>query len=117
MSPRILVVDDDSSVRQTICALLTHFGAATLEASDGTVALEIYRREGSLIDAVFLDRRMPGLTGEEVLAVLRALDPAVRCCLMSGSGLTGAFETGAITTLTKPFRMDDIRDALAILLA
>src|SRR5262249_45350297 len=45
---------------------------------------EAYRRHGRAVAAVLLDVRMPGLDGPQTLAALRRLDPAVRCCLMSG---------------------------------
>jgi len=81
--PGVLVVDDDELLRATLGSALRRAGFTTHLARSGAEALELYRRQGG-IDAVLLDVWMPGMTGPQTLAALRALDPAVRCCLMSG---------------------------------
>ena len=80
----ILVVDDDSMVRSVAKEILERSGATVLLATGGEEALEIYRREGSGIDLVFLDTTMPGLSGEETFRMLRQLDPGARVVLTSG---------------------------------
>jgi len=83
--PGILVVDDEPLVRDVLAAVLTRAGFRVWFAGSGLEALEFYRRDAHLIDLILLDVVMPGLDGPTTLLVLRALDPNLLCCLMSGS--------------------------------
>jgi two-component system OmpR family response regulator len=69
MAPRILVVDDDSHIREVICFALEKAGMATLIARDGVQALESFRRQPA--DLVILDIGMPEMDGLEVCRQLR----------------------------------------------
>ena len=69
---RVLVVDDNSSNRRLAMAFVKRLGFVVEEVEDGAAALE--RLAASPFDVVFLDISMPGMSGEEVLARLRA-DP------------------------------------------
>ena len=69
---KVLVVDDNAINRRLAVAFLTRLGLQTQEAADGPMALE--RLNSGSFDVVLLDISMPGMSGEEVLAVLRA-DP------------------------------------------
>ena len=69
---KVLVVDDNAINRRLAVAFLTRLGLQTQEAADGPTALE--RLNSGSFDVVLLDISMPGMSGEEVLAVLRA-DP------------------------------------------
>ncbi len=109
---RILVVDDDKSVANTIDRLLQSRGHQTVVANDGWAALEAARREK--IDIVVLDVLMPGMTGIEVCKRLRA-DP--RTAMLPIIFLTAkamlddkieGFEAGADDYLTKPFDIQEL---------
>ena len=69
---RVLVVDDNSINRRLAMAFVKRLGFVVEEVEDGAAALE--RLAASPFDVVFLDISMPGMSGEEVLARLRA-DP------------------------------------------
>lgn len=69
-SPKVLVVDDNAINRRIAVAFLTRLGLQAEEAEDGLGALA--KLEASDFDVVLLDISMPGMSGEEVLAKLRA---------------------------------------------
>lgn len=67
---KVLVVDDNAINRRLAIAFLSRLGLQAQEAEDGPTALE--RLRAGSFDIVLLDISMPGMSGEEVLAVLRA---------------------------------------------
>jgi len=82
-SYKILVVDDESDVREFICAVLEDNGATVLEARDGDEALDKARREKP--DLITLDISMPGKDGGEVFVEIRR-DPEIKntpVCIIS----------------------------------
>ncbi|MCA1827505.1 MAG: ATP-binding protein [Myxococcales bacterium] len=80
----ILVIDDEEHVRVATARLLSAMGYDVLEASDGEQGAEIFKLRGGTVNAVVLDLTMPHLSGEETLALLRTIDPAVRVVFFSG---------------------------------
>src|SRR3954462_3555112 len=80
----VLVVDDEDYLRSILGALLQQAGYAVLLAATGEEAIEVYRRHAGAIHLVLLDVRLPGQGGVATLDALRALDPRLRCCVMSG---------------------------------
>jgi signal transduction histidine kinase/CheY-like chemotaxis protein len=79
---RVLVADDEPSVRATVRRLLERRGATVVLAVDGLEAEA--RLRGERFDLVLLDVVMPGHNGYDVLAVARATHPALPVILMSG---------------------------------
>lgn len=71
---KVLVVDDDSHIRDVICFALRREGFAVVEAGDGTAALRAFEREAP--DLLILDIMMPGPDGLEVCRSIRAGRPA-----------------------------------------
>ena len=67
----VLLVDDDSSLRKVLSALLSQGGIQTLEASCGEEALE--RLDSHAVDAMVSDLRMPGMSGMQLLAEVTRL--------------------------------------------
>ena len=67
----ILVVDDDEAVLELARETLQRCGLDTITAVDGRSGIDAFAKNLGLVDAVLLDRTMPGLTGEEVVAELR----------------------------------------------
>jgi EAL domain-containing protein (putative c-di-GMP-specific phosphodiesterase class I)/ActR/RegA family two-component response regulator len=109
---RILVVDDDPTVRGLVGLTLALEGIEVAAVDDGPAALAHLRRHH--VDVVLLDRLMPGMDGLEVLAEIRA-DPAladVSVVLITGvDGTAGAVEgldTGADDYIVKPFAPDEL---------
>jgi CheY-like chemotaxis protein len=108
----VLVIDDEPTVRTVLALCLRSAGFAVLQAASGREGLEQYRTRRAEIDLVLLDVRMPGLDGPRTFTALRELDPAVRCCFMSGDAgdytVGQLLATGALGFLSKPFRVAEV---------
>ena len=85
---RILVMDDEDSVRRVTCSLLMRLGYDVVPATDGREAIEIYQRTiatGNRFAFIVLDLTVPGgLGGRETLESIRELDPSVVAIATSG---------------------------------
>jgi DNA-binding NtrC family response regulator len=105
--PQILVVDDEASIRTLLAAALKVQGFEVLLADSGAGAVALYREHAADINLVLMDVRMPGMDGVEAFQALQQINPAVRCCLMSGE--TGHYtvpkilKMGVLDVLQKPF--------------
>ena len=113
---RVLVVDDDSAVREVTAGMLTELGYHVVEAGSGGAALDLL--DGSMeINALLLDFAMPGMNGAEVAREVRARRPEVPILFLTGYAdtdvLTNAGEDGI---LRKPFREKDLAAKLRTLL-
>jgi CheY-like chemotaxis protein len=80
----VLVVDDEEIVRQAARNALERYGYQVIVAADGSEAVAVYQRERTGVSLVLLDLTMPVMGGEEALARLQQIDPAVRVLLTSG---------------------------------
>ncbi len=111
---RVLVVDDDPLVRETVEDLLLDHGLEATVVEDGESALAVSAEQE--FDAVLSDIRMPGRDGTEILPELRELRPATPVVLMTGfASIDSAVESmraGAFDYLTKPFKADVMLAAL-----
>jgi DNA-binding NtrC family response regulator len=109
----ILVVDDDESTREMIAIALSEEGYLVEQAEDAGKALaRIAVRAPHL---VLLDVRMPGMSGRELLPLLRQEHPELPIVLTSADprlAREGAHE-GAAAVLIKPFDLDDLLDIVA----
>lgn len=85
---RILVMDDETDIRNLVGDVLTHFGHNVEFASDGTAAIELYRSamdSEKPFDAVIMDLTIPGgVGGKEAIKELIEIDPEVRAIVSSG---------------------------------
>jgi DNA-binding NtrC family response regulator len=111
---RVLVVDDDAEMRALLRRTLEFDGHQVSELDRGTHVVEALR--GAPCDLVILDKEMPGLTGIELLPVLRREFPRLPVVLVTAFGgrqvATSAFRLGAASYLEKPFRLGQLRDAI-----
>ncbi|MEM8933768.1 MAG: response regulator, partial [Acidobacteriota bacterium] len=108
--PVLLLVEDQETVRLLVSEILEDLGWRVHRAVDG---LDGWRRWQELpqVDAVFLDRCMPGLSGDEVLRRIRAEDTEVPIIVSSGFGETALAELvpkGASGVLPKPFSVTQL---------
>ncbi|MEZ5318622.1 MAG: sigma-54 dependent transcriptional regulator [Vicinamibacterales bacterium] len=114
MKARILVVDDEPAIRDTMRMTLEYDGHEVLLASSGQEALAVAERE--LPDLVFLDIKMPGLDGLEVLSRLRGTNESLPVVMISahGSAATAleAGRLGAFRFIEKPLSKDYVLDAV-----
>jgi CheY-like chemotaxis protein len=114
---RVLVADNDDRVRRSAHGLLGRWGCVVETARDGQEALTMARL--STYDAILADIRLPDISGYEVYRRLREAQPQARVILMTGYGydpthaLVKARQDGLRFALFKPFRVDQLRDALA----
>jgi DNA-binding NtrC family response regulator len=110
MSQRILVIDDETSILDTLQILLRGEGFEVTVRTSGREALDRWDEDPP--DVVLSDIRMPGVTGMDVLAAVREKDPEVPVILMTAqASLQSAIEAvnrGAFYYLQKPFSNDDL---------
>jgi len=111
--PRVLVIDDDPVVRDSIHALITYFGYDCGIAADGPSGLK--RFEGETWDLVLTDLMLPGMTGWQVIEAIRGRVPGVPVIVITG-GDDPSVGTRArqyqVSLLLKPFRLDELKAAL-----
>jgi CheY-like chemotaxis protein len=114
---RVLVADSDERVRKSAHSLLGRHGCVVETARDGQEALTMARL--SPYDAVLTDIRLPDLSGYEAFARFREMQPAAQVILMTAYGydpshsIVKARQEGLKHVLFKPFRVDQLLDALA----
>lgn len=107
---RVLVVDDDPTVREVVAGYLSRAGLTVDEAADGMDALA--RARHTPPDLVVLDLMLPGLDGLEVLRRLRAERGNLPVVLLTARGEESdrvlGLEVGADDYVTKPFGVDEL---------
>jgi two-component system NtrC family response regulator len=112
---RVLVVDDEPAQLELVSGFLAKRGFDVTAEADAQRALERFRREP--VDAVLTDQKMPGLSGLELLAAVRAINPEVAVLVMTAYGTIGdavaAIKHGAADYLTKPLNLDELLHRLA----
>jgi PAS domain S-box-containing protein len=101
-SATLLLVDDEPLVRRALRALLERAGYSVIECESGHAALAAVDREGEALDAILLDRSMPGLSGDEVLARLADAHCEVPVVLLSGQLGSDEAHALAAAVLSKP---------------
>jgi CheY-like chemotaxis protein len=117
----ILVVDDEPAFREMIRLILEEDGHEVLLAANGIEALKTLRADYQKLGLVILDLRMPGLDGLGVLKELRELAPHLPVLVTTGYASDEekkeALAQGAQRVLEKPYRVNDLRTALAELMS
>lgn len=107
--PRVLVVDDEPTLRRTLARLLNSRNMSVLTADDGAQAIEVLGREQ--VDVVLVDLMMPNVGGLELLDHVRTAHVGVEVIMMTAFGdvetAVKAVRAGAYHFLTKPFRSND----------
>ena len=108
--PRILVIDDESAIRDSLKMILEYEGYQFVGAVSGQDGLTTIQRERP--DAVLLDIKMPGMDGMEVLRKLHALDESLPVIMISGHGSTAttveAIKSGAVDYFEKPLSTERV---------
>ncbi len=104
----VLVVDDDTSILDTVSAILSGEGYAVMSAASGQEALDVMSREQPVV--ILLDMRMPVMDGWAVARALRAQGSTVPIVVMTAaeSARRWADEVGAEGYLAKPFALDEL---------
>jgi signal transduction histidine kinase/ActR/RegA family two-component response regulator len=121
---KILVMDDEKMVRDVAGQMLKHMGHDVSFAEDGIDAIRLYweaKDQGRSFDIVVLDMTIPGGPGgKETIAKLRAIDPEVKAIVSSGYAndpvLSNFREYGFSAVVVKPYKFDELRNAVQALL-
>jgi two-component system, chemotaxis family, chemotaxis protein CheY len=114
---KVLVIDDEAAIRALFSAVLRGAGHDVYEAGDGRAGLTLYHQHHP--ELVITDIIMPNQEGIETIRMLHRENPDVKIIAVSGGGRIGdldflriAREFGAVATLAKPFRKQQLLDLL-----
>jgi two-component system cell cycle sensor histidine kinase/response regulator CckA len=116
----ILLVDDESSIRDLASRVLLKFGYTPITATSGEEALEIYSNRKDEIDLVVIDLGMPGMGGHKCVQKLLKLNPDIKVIIASGYSINGqvkdTLQAGAKGFVGKPYQIQEllgkVRDVL-----
>ena len=118
MSIRVLIAEDDASLRLGLIDLLEGEGYQVSSAADGRAALDRFRQESP--DLVLLDVMMPELSGYDVCREIRKSDSRTSIIMLTAKGeeidKVVGFELGADDYVTKPFGLHELRARIAAVL-
>ena len=108
--PKVLVVDDQKSMRLTLAAILEDQGYDVTEVEDGYRAIEAVERVP--FDLVFLDIKMPGINGVQTFREIKKISPKSVVVMMTGFAVEDlvkeALDEGAFSVIYKPFDMESV---------
>ena len=111
MKTKILVVDDEASIREFLEIMLKKEGYDVTCAEDGQQAVEILKKKS--FDMVISDLQMPRMTGVELLHHVNLNYPELTFMVITAFGTTESavevMKKGAYDYLTKPFKIDEVR--------
>lgn len=117
--PSVLVVDDDETMREVLTVRLEDWGYTVITAADASEARAAIERHHPSV--VLADIVLPGMSGLDLLRILKADDPERPVILMTGHGTVDlaveAMKEGAEDFLTKPIETEKMRAALKAVLA
>jgi PAS domain S-box-containing protein len=108
----LLVVEDESHLREAVVKLLRKRGFEVYAAADGTAAIRQLRADGGKIDVILLDMTLPGASSYEVVAEAASAKPDIKVILTSAyteETAVGAFSAPQIRGfIRKPFQLEDL---------
>ncbi len=111
MNKTILVVDDDQSINSIFEFILQQAGYHTITTTSGAECIDIIK-SGQAVDLVFLDLKMPGLSGIDTFKEIQKIRPMMLVIMMTGYSidelLREAFELGAYGVIYKPFDVEEV---------
>ncbi|MBI2494626.1 MAG: response regulator, partial [Candidatus Rokubacteria bacterium] len=114
---RALVIDDDTRVRNTLQEIMTSFGYSAATAASGGEGISLFDK--GRYNVVLTDLMMPDMTGWEVLAAVRALDPEIPVIIVTGAPVCTDDRRIAlppVAFVTKPVDMEILEEALSSVL-
>ncbi|PIU58570.1 hypothetical protein COS86_08800 [Candidatus Bathyarchaeota archaeon CG07_land_8_20_14_0_80_47_9] len=108
--PRILIVDDDESIRKVLAAVLEENGYMIDAAEDGKEAIE--KTDKDFYNLALVDIRLPDIEGSKLIAMMRETTPRMRKIIITGfpslQNAVEALNKGADAYIIKPFDMDKV---------
>ncbi len=118
---RILVVDDNESIRMVLAESLAFQGFRVSTAADGKRAWELVQHTPFAYDLVLTDMQMPAMNGIELLSKIMIESPWIKVIVMTGTQdpdfKVKAELLGAFTVLSKPFGVEQVSQTLRRALA
>ncbi|HAM33286.1 MAG TPA: hypothetical protein DCP41_07240 [Deltaproteobacteria bacterium] len=109
---RILLVDDQETVREVARDMLEALGYEVITASDGLEGVSRYRDLWREIDLVIVDMVMPNLSGGDCFRRMKEINPRTRVILSSGYSMEGAIQDvmneGILAFIQKPYRLEEL---------
>jgi DNA-binding NtrC family response regulator len=112
---KVLIIDDEKSILESLSSILTEEGFAVTTARDGREGLELFRRERPKI--VLLDVWLPEIDGLEVLKEIREQDQDAVVIVISGHGTIStaveAVKIGANDFLEKPLSIEKVLEVIS----
>ena len=109
-TPRILIADDEPTVREVLAELLNFEGYTVATAATGEEALQLL--DSFAADVILLDIVMPGLSGNETLSALRAR--GIEIPAIAITGMPDKASTGFLAVLGKPIEMLHLTQLIAV---
>ncbi len=107
---KVLVIDDEKNILESVRMVLSHEGYAVETAADGLAGIDLFKRTAP--DIVLLDVKLPGQGGIQILRTLKEIQPLAEVIMISGhSGIEEAVESsrlGAFDFLEKPLSRDKL---------
>jgi two-component system CheB/CheR fusion protein len=111
----VLVVEDVDPLRHAISKILQKSGYSVIEAAEGTVALDLIRRPGDVIDVLLLDVTLPGTSSRQVFAEAMRLRPNMAFIVTSANSeemAAAALQRPVAHFIRKPFRLHSLVDLI-----
>jgi two-component system, cell cycle sensor histidine kinase and response regulator CckA len=118
---RILLVDDEETVREMASEMLRDLGHRVTACADGREAVVYYRENWKQVDLVILDMVMPQMGGRDAFLAMRQINPQIRALLSSGYSLDGEaqgiLDECVLGFVGKPYRQAELSLSIAEALA
>ena len=107
---RVLIVDDQKSIRRTMTIIIENWGCEVVDVEDGYQAIEIMKNDN--FDLVFLDIKMPGINGVQTYREIKKIKPDSLVVVMTGFDvrdlMDAAVDEGVLSVILKPFEPKQI---------
>ncbi len=121
---RILIMDDDETLREVTSEMLEELGYAVAQAADGGAALSQYKTAmgtDNTIDLVIMDLTIPsGIGGKDAIKLLQEIDPEAKALVSSGycndPVMANYRDYGFLGAIKKPYNLSDLNDAITAVL-
>ncbi|HYR41858.1 MAG TPA: response regulator, partial [Terriglobia bacterium] len=116
VTAKVLLIDDEDTLRLAIASMLRRRGYSILETGDGATGMDLFRAHRTEIDIVLLDLTLPGMSGGEVLRELRKMRPDIKVVLSTAYGrdraLADVSEPKSVYYLRKPYEIEQLTTLL-----
>lgn len=114
MNKKILIVDDEEEIIVFMSKFLKRMNIDSVMCSSGEEAIKIYKQQP--FDCVLLDIHLGGISGVEVLKILKEYDPNIKIIIITGS-INGynkdvVMQIGAVDYLQKPIELNELKDKI-----